>query len=81
MKDYPRSTLAFLYMFHYDTMFLPFAHVVCPISPEAPKYDFTDVVNFNEGDLMIHESYILITFLLDLLYLKANPVLREQTSK
>lgn len=41
MKDFPRSTLLYLYMFEYDTMFLPFAHIVCPISDDVPRYDFT----------------------------------------
>ncbi|WAQ96236.1 BFAR-like protein [Mya arenaria] len=43
MKDYPRSSLLFLYFFHYETMFLPFVHVVCPVSEDAPKYDFTHI--------------------------------------
>ncbi|XP_045213224.2 bifunctional apoptosis regulator-like [Mercenaria mercenaria] len=41
MKDFPRSTLLYLYFVEYETMFLPFAHVVCPISEDVPKYDFT----------------------------------------
>ncbi|KAH3734715.1 bifunctional apoptosis regulator-like isoform X2 [Dreissena polymorpha] len=43
MKDYPRSSLMYLYFFEYETMFLPFVHVVCPTSEGAPKYDFKDV--------------------------------------
>ncbi|KAL4240977.1 hypothetical protein ACF0H5_001759 [Mactra antiquata] len=41
MKDFPRTTLLYLYLFEHDSMFLPFAHVVCPLSEDGPRYDFT----------------------------------------
>ena len=35
----------YLYMFEYESMFVPFIHVVCPLSENAPKYDFTSPVS------------------------------------
>lgn len=43
LKDYPRSSLMYLYFFQHDAMFLPFVHIVCPIMEVGPKYDFTDL--------------------------------------
>ena len=45
LKDYPRTVILYLYMFEYETVFLPFIHIVCPVSEEAPRYDFTHQVN------------------------------------
>lgn len=41
MKDFPRTMFVYLYFFEYETMFVPFIHVVCPMSENAPRYDFS----------------------------------------
>ena len=45
LKDFPRTMFLYLYLFEYETMFVPFIHVVCPLSEAAPKYDFTSPVS------------------------------------
>ena len=45
MKDFPRTMFVYLYFFEYETMFVPFIHVVCPMSENAPRYDFSSTVS------------------------------------
>jgi len=63
MKDFPRTTLLYLYMFEYQTMFLPFVHVVCPVSEDAPKYDFTDIVSWTLLYNNIYVAFVKICIL------------------
>ncbi|OWF39731.1 bifunctional apoptosis regulator-like [Mizuhopecten yessoensis] len=35
MKDYPRTTILFMYLFEYDNIFIPFVHYTCMDSEES----------------------------------------------
>ena len=70
MKDFPRSTLLYLYFMEYETMFLPFAHVVCPILEDVPKYDFTHSVSFLANiDFMKNKITDFPVFMKNLFYM------------
>ena len=44
-------------------MFLPFVHVVCPVSEDAPKYDFTDIVSWTLLYNNIYVAFVKICIL------------------
>lgn len=37
MKDFPRTTILYLYFFEYDEIFLPFLHSTYPENTELPS--------------------------------------------